>query len=116
MGSCALAVVASATFYLTFLQATFRSDSDFERLARVHWVQAGLVVLLPVSVYLFGFAGLCVHTAVQTVLVTALVLAGPASDGVTEVQDAYHVDRGYPDFVGQLRGLGAHVERTQRPD
>jgi UDP-N-acetylglucosamine 1-carboxyvinyltransferase len=45
-----------------------------------------------------------------------LVLAGLVSDGVTEVQDAYHVDRGYPDFVEQLRGLGAAVERTQRAD
>ena len=44
-----------------------------------------------------------------------LVLGGLVSDGVTEVQDAYHVDRGYPDFVEQLRGLGAEVERTQRP-
>jgi UDP-N-acetylglucosamine 1-carboxyvinyltransferase len=44
-----------------------------------------------------------------------LVLAGLVSDGVTEVQDAYHVDRGYPDFVQQLLGLGARVERTQRP-
>jgi UDP-N-acetylglucosamine 1-carboxyvinyltransferase len=44
-----------------------------------------------------------------------LVLAGLVSDGVTEVQDAYHVDRGYPDFVEQLRGLGAKIERTQRP-
>ena len=45
-----------------------------------------------------------------------LVLAGLVSDGVTEVQDAYHVDRGYPDFVQQLLGLGARVERTRRPD
>jgi UDP-N-acetylglucosamine 1-carboxyvinyltransferase len=45
-----------------------------------------------------------------------LVLAGLVSDGVTEVQDAYHVDRGYPDFVEQLRGLGVEVVRTQRPD
>ncbi|HEX2550635.1 MAG TPA: UDP-N-acetylglucosamine 1-carboxyvinyltransferase, partial [Nocardioidaceae bacterium] len=44
-----------------------------------------------------------------------LVLAGLVSDGVTEVQDVHHVDRGYPDFVEQLRGLGAKVERTQRP-
>jgi UDP-N-acetylglucosamine 1-carboxyvinyltransferase len=43
-----------------------------------------------------------------------LVLAGLVSDGVTEVQDAYHVDRGYPDFVEQLRGLGVQVERIQR--
>jgi UDP-N-acetylglucosamine 1-carboxyvinyltransferase len=45
-----------------------------------------------------------------------LVLGGLVSDGVTEVQDAYHVDRGYPDFVEQLRGLGADVARTQRSD
>src|SRR5688572_7338187 len=44
-----------------------------------------------------------------------LVLAGLVSDGITEVQDVHHVDRGYPDFVEQLRGLGAQVERTQRP-
>jgi UDP-N-acetylglucosamine 1-carboxyvinyltransferase len=44
-----------------------------------------------------------------------LVLAGLVSDGVTEVQEVHHVDRGYPDFVEQLRGLGAKVERTQRP-
>jgi UDP-N-acetylglucosamine 1-carboxyvinyltransferase len=45
-----------------------------------------------------------------------LVLAGLVSDGVTEVQDVHHVDRGYPDFVQQLRGLGAEIERVQRPD
>jgi UDP-N-acetylglucosamine 1-carboxyvinyltransferase len=44
-----------------------------------------------------------------------LVLAGLVSDGVTEVQEVHHVDRGYPDFVEQLCGLGAQVERTQRP-
>jgi UDP-N-acetylglucosamine 1-carboxyvinyltransferase len=44
-----------------------------------------------------------------------LVLAGLVSDGVTEVQDVHHVDRGYPDFVQQLRGLGATIERTERP-
>ena len=44
-----------------------------------------------------------------------LVLAGLVSDGLTEVQDVHHVDRGYPDFVEQLRGLGAKVERTERP-
>jgi len=44
-----------------------------------------------------------------------LVLAGLLSDGVTEVQEVHHVDRGYPDFAEQLRGLGAQVERIQRP-
>jgi UDP-N-acetylglucosamine 1-carboxyvinyltransferase len=45
-----------------------------------------------------------------------LVLAGLLTDGVTEVQDVHHVDRGYPDFVELLRGLGAQVERVERPD
>jgi UDP-N-acetylglucosamine 1-carboxyvinyltransferase len=44
-----------------------------------------------------------------------LMLAGLVSDGVTEVQEVHHVDRGYPDFAEQLRGLGAQVERVQRP-
>jgi UDP-N-acetylglucosamine 1-carboxyvinyltransferase len=43
-----------------------------------------------------------------------LVLAGLVSDGVTEVQEVHHVDRGYPDFVHQLGGLGAKVERVSR--
>ncbi|SFU03973.1 UDP-N-acetylglucosamine 1-carboxyvinyltransferase [Geodermatophilus amargosae] len=45
-----------------------------------------------------------------------LVLAGLLTDGVTEVQDVHHVDRGYPDFVDLLRGLGAGIERIERPD
>ena len=45
-----------------------------------------------------------------------LVLAGLLSDGVTEVQDVRHIDRGYPDFVEQLRGVGVQIERTERPD
>ena len=43
-----------------------------------------------------------------------LVLAGLVADGVTTVSDAFHVDRGYPDFVDQLRGLGAQVKRIER--
>jgi UDP-N-acetylglucosamine 1-carboxyvinyltransferase len=43
-----------------------------------------------------------------------LVLAGLVSDGLTEVQEVHHVDRGYPDFVAQLCGLGAEVRRVQK--
>ena len=41
----------------------------------------------------------------------AVVLAGLVAEGETEVQDTFHIDRGYEDFVGKLRGLGADVER-----
>ena len=40
-----------------------------------------------------------------------MVLAGLIADGVTEVHDIYHVDRGYPGFEAQLNALGATVER-----
>jgi UDP-N-acetylglucosamine 1-carboxyvinyltransferase len=40
-----------------------------------------------------------------------LVLAGLVSDGVTTVEDAFHIDRGYPGFAESLRALGAKIER-----
>jgi UDP-N-acetylglucosamine 1-carboxyvinyltransferase len=41
-----------------------------------------------------------------------LVLAGLVADGVTEVHDIEHIDRGYPDFLAQLRSLGGKIERV----
>ena len=41
-----------------------------------------------------------------------LVLAGLCADGMTEVNDVYHIDRGYPDFVETLTDLGATIERA----
>ncbi len=42
-----------------------------------------------------------------------LVLAGLVSDGVTFVEGAHHVDRGYPNFAQQLQALGADVTRVE---
>ena len=41
-----------------------------------------------------------------------LVLAGLVADGDTEVNDVYHIDRGYPHFVENLNALGADVRRV----
>jgi UDP-N-acetylglucosamine 1-carboxyvinyltransferase len=40
-----------------------------------------------------------------------LVLAALVADGITTISDAYHVDRGYPQFVEDLTRLGADVRR-----
>jgi UDP-N-acetylglucosamine 1-carboxyvinyltransferase len=40
-----------------------------------------------------------------------LVLAGLVADGVTTVADAFHIDRGYQDFVEALSALGAKIRR-----
>jgi UDP-N-acetylglucosamine 1-carboxyvinyltransferase len=45
----------------------------------------------------------------------ALVVAGLRADGETVVHDAHHLDRGYEDLAGKLRGLGADVERLDSP-
>lgn len=41
----------------------------------------------------------------------ALAIAALGAIGNTEVHDVHHVERGYEDFVGKLRRLGAKVER-----
>ena len=42
----------------------------------------------------------------------ALVLAGLASSGITEVLRIYHLDRGYENLVGKLLSVGARVARV----
>ena len=42
----------------------------------------------------------------------ALVLAALVSDGTTIIEDAFHIDRGYPNFDEQLRSLGADITRV----
>ena len=41
----------------------------------------------------------------------AMVVAGLAAEGETEISGVHHIDRGYDDLVGRLRALGAHIER-----
>ncbi|WP_439957756.1 UDP-N-acetylglucosamine 1-carboxyvinyltransferase [Micromonospora echinofusca] len=45
-----------------------------------------------------------------------LVIAGLCADGVTEVSHVHHIDRGYPDFVADLRALGVEVECGRAPE
>ena len=45
-----------------------------------------------------------------------LVLAGLVADGVTEVSDVQHIDRGYEGFAEKLVALGADVRREQVVD
>jgi len=45
-----------------------------------------------------------------------LVMAALCADGVTEISHVHHIDRGYPDMVADLRGLGVTVERATAPE
>ena len=41
----------------------------------------------------------------------SLVLAGLVAEGTTLVHEVHHVDRGYANFVENLKSLGAKIER-----
>jgi UDP-N-acetylglucosamine 1-carboxyvinyltransferase len=43
----------------------------------------------------------------------ALVIAGLAAKGKTQVNRVYHIDRGYENIDGKLRQLGARIERIE---
>jgi UDP-N-acetylglucosamine 1-carboxyvinyltransferase len=43
----------------------------------------------------------------------ALVIAGLAARGTTQVNRVYHIDRGYENIDGKLRKLGARIERAE---
>ena len=41
----------------------------------------------------------------------ALIIAGTCANGVTEVFNLHHIDRGYENIEAKFRKLGAHIER-----
>jgi UDP-N-acetylglucosamine 1-carboxyvinyltransferase len=43
----------------------------------------------------------------------ALVIAGLAAKGTTQVNRVYHIDRGYENIDGKLRQLGARIQRVE---
>lgn len=43
----------------------------------------------------------------------ALILAGLAADGLTEIHRVYHIDRGYEQIEKKLRKLGAKIKRAK---
>lgn len=46
----------------------------------------------------------------------AMVIAGLAADGVTEVSQIHHIERGYEDIVGKLSGVGADIRIAEVPE
>ncbi len=46
----------------------------------------------------------------------AMLIAGLAAKGVTEVEDILHIDRGYEDVVAKFSALGANIKRIYTPE
>ena len=46
----------------------------------------------------------------------AMVIAGLCAKGETIVEDVHYIERGYENFVGKLRALGADISVVDFPD
>ncbi len=43
----------------------------------------------------------------------AMIIAGLAAEGRTSIYDIKHIERGYADIAGKLRGIGADIQKIQ---
>ncbi len=46
----------------------------------------------------------------------ALIIAGLAAEGVTEIENIEYIDRGYEDVVNKIRNLGGDIKRINIPE
>jgi UDP-N-acetylglucosamine 1-carboxyvinyltransferase len=105
----ALLSVASGTSVITenLYDARFRYVGEMARMGADIFIEAQHGIVRGVE----NLSG-CPVQAPDIRAGAALVLAGLRADGVTEVSDIVHIDRGYEDFAGRLASLGAAIERT----
>ena len=46
----------------------------------------------------------------------AMIIAGLIADGTTEIEEIYHIQRGYDHIIDKLKSLGADIELKNDPD
>ncbi len=69
--------------------------------------------LAPATAYINGPSILYGDKVIATDLRcgAALIIAGLIAEGITEIRDVYHIDRGYDNIDEKLRSLGANIWR-----
>ena len=45
-----------------------------------------------------------------------MIIAGLAAQGVSEVSNVKHIERGYEDIIAKLAGIGADISVVEVPD
>jgi UDP-N-acetylglucosamine 1-carboxyvinyltransferase len=70
-------------------------------------VTAGQTAIVSGPTHLYGTRVRCMDVRAGA----ALVVAALCAEGPTEINDIYHLDRGYEALEGKLRSLGASIER-----
>ena len=89
----------------------YRYVDEFRRMGAHIQVDGKVAVIEGVP----GLTGAPVH-ACDLRAGAAMVIAGLAAQGITEVDGIYHIERGYEDLVGKLAGVGAEIQVVTVPD
>lgn len=107
---CALLSISEGTSHLIegVIENRFRYVEELRRLGASIEVNGKTATINGVS----GLHGARVR-AVDLRAGAAMVIAGLASDGVTEIEDIHHIERGYNDIVGKLKKVGADIEKVE---
>ncbi len=106
----ALTTIAEGTSVVTetVFENRFMHVNELKRMGAAIKIESGSAVIEGVP-RLEG----CPVNATDLRAGAALVLAGLAAQGVTEVGHLHHIDRGYDHFVEKLQALGADIERRE---
>jgi len=106
----ALLSVAAGTSVITenLYDARFRYVGELARMGADITIEAQHAVIRGV-----GRLSGCQVLAPDIRAGAALAIAGLRAEGVTEVGDAFHIDRGYQGFADKLAALGASVQRVE---
>lgn len=101
--------IANGTSTVTesIFENRFKYMAELSRMGAINKVEGNTAIITGVG----GLEGAKV-SAPDLRAGAALVIAGLAAEGVTVVDDIVYILRGYEDFDGKLRGLGAEIERV----
>lgn len=102
--------VGESTITETIYTERFIHASEFMRMGAHISVSAGQAIVHGVQ-KMSGAAVMASDLRASA----ALVVAGLAAEGVTDIHRVYHIDRGYERIEEKLAALGANIRRVQTP-
>ena len=97
----------TSTITESIFENRFRSVDELTRMGASIKVESNIAIITGVEKY----TGARVN-APDLRAGAALVIAGLCAEGVTIIDDIHYVERGYEDFEGKLRGIGAQMEKV----
>lgn len=98
----------TSTIKETIYPERFKHCVELQRLgANTKWVSGEATIVGPTPLYGSKVKATDLRGG------ASMVVAGLSAEGVTEIHEIYHIDRGYENLVGKLTNLGAKIWREE---